>query len=114
MKNEEIILTERLALMRAGIIKTTGRKILIEDETGSEKEVFEPEEIHTYRGWQERHRQVRKGEKSVDSFRIWKHTTAKSKDEAEGEDLQEMHDRDHMFMTQAYFFTRDQTDEAGS
>ncbi len=110
MKNEEIILTERLALMDAGIIKNTGKKIIVKDELGSAKEVMEPEEIHTYLGWRERDRQVRKGEKSVDSFRIWKYTVKKPKEGTEEDQSEE----ERMFMTKAYFFTIGQTDEIKS
>lgn len=77
MTNEQIIFTESMNLMEHGIIGNTGRKIVVENEAGEKKEIFEPEKIHTYAGWKAVGRQVKKGEKSIAAFQIWKHTTRK-------------------------------------
>lgn len=103
MTNEQIILNTRFELMEQGIISGTGRKIIVEDENGNKKELEEPEQIHTYKGWQECKRQVRKGEKAIVSTLIWKHTIKKKEDE-EAED-------EKMFMTKAFFFKESQTEQ---
>ena len=63
MTNEQIIFTESMNLMEKGIIGNTGRKIVVENEAGEKKEIFEPEKIHTYAGWKAVGRQVKKGRK---------------------------------------------------
>lgn len=103
MTNEQIILNERLELMEKGIIGTTGRKLIIEEEDGTKVKIMEPEEIYTYKGWQEYQRQVKRGEKSIATILIWKHTV-KKKDDSEEE-------IERMFMTKAFFFKREQTEQ---
>ena len=49
-------------------------------------------------------RQVKKGEKSIAAFQIWKHTTKKPKKEDEEEE-------EKMFLTKAFFFRECQTEE---
>lgn len=105
MTNEQIIFNESLNLMESGIIGDTGRKIIVENEDGEKKEMPEPESIHTYAGWKAIGRQVKKGEKCIATFMIWKHTTKKKKAESEDEDEQEK-----MFMTKAFFFRECQTE----
>ena len=102
MTNEQIILNARFDLMEQGIINGTGRTITVEDENGNKKQMEEPEEIHTYKGWQEYQRQVKKGEKSIATVLIWKHSSKKV-DETEEE-------KESMFMTKAFFFKKSQTD----
>lgn len=103
MTNEQIILNERLELMEKGIIGTTGRKLIIEEEDGTKVKIMEPEEIYTYKGWQEYQRQVKRGEKSIATILIWKHTV-KKKDDSEEE-------IERMFMKKAFFFKREQTEQ---
>ena len=76
----------------------------MENEAGEKKEIFEPEKIHTYAGWKAVGRQVKKGEKSIAAFQIWKHTTKKPKKEDEEEE-------EKMFLTKAFFFRECQTEE---
>lgn len=102
MTNEMIIFNERINLMDNGIIGNTGKKIILENENGEKKEILEPEEIHTYAGWKALNRQVKKGEKSIATILIWKHTTKKKKEDNEEEEK--------MFMTKAFFFKECQTD----
>lgn len=47
MTNEQIIFNERLQLMESGVIRNTGRMMVLELEDGKRKKIFEPEEIHT-------------------------------------------------------------------
>ena len=83
MTNEQIIFNNRVDLMDKGIIKGTGNKITVENEEGKKIELEEPEQIHTYAGWKALNRQVKKGEKSIASFMIWKYTTKKPKEKDE-------------------------------
>lgn len=101
MTNAQIIFNERLNLMESGVIGNTGRKLVLKNKDGEKKEIFEPEEIHTYQGWKALNKQVQKGEKAITSFQIWKHTVKKAKDKDEEEEK--------MFMTKAFFFRECQT-----
>ena len=98
-----IILNARFDLMEEGILQGTGNIIEVEDENGEKKQIEEPEQIHTYQGWKSLNRQVKRGEKSIATIQIWKHTTQKSK--AEDED-----DQEKMFLTKAFFFRETQTE----
>ena len=103
MTNEMIILIARFELMEEGILKGTGNKMRIETEEGGIIEVDEPEEIHTYQGWKSINRQVKKGEKSVATIQIWKYTRKKPKNEDDEE-------KERIFLTNAFFFTKEQTE----
>ena len=98
-----IILNARFDLMEEGILQGTGNIIEVEDENGEKKQIEEPEQIHTYQRWKSLNRQVKRGEKSIATIQIWKHTTQKSK--AEDED-----DQEKMFLTKAFFFRETQTE----
>ena len=85
MTNEMIILNARFDLMEEGILQGTGNIITVEDGNGKKKQIEEPEQIHTYQGWKSLNRQVKKGEKSIATIQIWKHTIKKPKDKDEEE-----------------------------
>ena len=103
MTNEMIIFNNRIELMKQGVIKGTGQHITVENEKGEKIELEEPEELHTYRGWQELRKKKKKGEKAVATFLIWKHTVKKTEEDEEKE-------KEKMFMTKAFFFTVGQTE----
>lgn len=87
MTNAEIITREAERLMNAGIIGTTGRtfRAVVIDKDGNEqeKDIPEPEPIHTYNGWKERGYQVKRGSKAIAKFAIWKQVVKKAKKEDE-------------------------------
>lgn len=101
--NEMIIFNGRVSLMEEGVIKGTGNFITVENEDGEKVQLEEPEELHTYAGWKALNRQVKKGEKSIATMQIWKHTTKKPKEKDEDE-------QERMFLTKAFFFTEAQTE----
>ena len=103
MTNEQIIFNNRVSLMEEGIIKGTGNIITVEDEKGEKRQIEEPEQIHTYQGWKALQRQVKRGEKSIATIQIWKHTTKKPKEADEEE-------QEKMFLTKAFFFRETQTE----
>lgn len=103
MTNEMIIFNNRLSLMEDGILQGTGNTITVENEEGEKIELEEPEQIHTYAGWKTLNRQVKRGEKSIATILIWKHTTKKPKEKEEEE-------QEAMFMTKAFFFRECQTE----
>jgi hypothetical protein len=105
MTNAQIIFNESIALMRDGKIGTTGRMLAFKDEDGEIHEEPEPVAIHTYAAWKSLGYQVKKGEKAVAKFLIWKHTVKKAK--ADDDD-----DQEKMFMTKAAFFAPDQVEKA--
>lgn len=106
MTNAQIIMNASIELLEAGIIKGTGRmlKAICIDADGNEyeKEVEEPETIHTYQTWKKLGYQVKKGQKAKASFPIWKYVEKKSKDDEEPESK--------MFMKKAAWFTFEQVE----
>lgn len=103
MTNNQIIMGERIDLMEQGVIGSTGKVFRCIDDTGNEIILDEPEEIHTYQAWRDLGYQVRKGEKAVARFPIWKYTTRRARKEDD-------EDREFMFMKMSAFFTRRQVD----
>jgi len=124
MTNAQIIFNEALELMNNGIIGTTGRQITIEYEKDGEKvkeTVNEPEEIHTYKEWQNLGQQVQKGQKAIAKFTIWMYTDKASKLSKEDADKineiaeginakegDEVRQGGHYYMKQAAFFSASQ------
>jgi antirestriction protein ArdC len=113
MTNQMIILMESVKLMQAGILQSVGEpmKITVE-ENGKEveKEVQTPEPIHTYQAWKSMGYQVKKGEKAIAQFPVWKmsNPSKKAQEEAEKED-KEVQGR--MFLKTASFFKSSQVEE---
>lgn len=70
MTNAQIILNESFRLMENGILRGSGRF----GETPDGQLVELPEAIHTFEGWKKLGFAVKKGEKAVAKFPIWKHT----------------------------------------
>lgn len=106
MTNSMIILLESVKLMEEGIIGCTGEKMIIEDQNGK-REIDVPESIHTYQKWKALGYQVRKGEKAVAQFPIWKYTAKKNKDMTEEEAQQ----NGYCFMKQSSWFTAKQVEK---
>ena len=102
MTNEQIIFSNRMELMKAGIIGTTGKNIVIECEDGQKSLVKEPEQIHTYMEWKRRGYLVRHGEKAVSTFSIWKCSRPKEGEEGDK--------KEKMFLKQAFFFKESQVE----
>ncbi len=113
MTNAQIIFNESLKLMEEGIIKTTGNIITVKDAEGNEKQIAEPEIIHTYAAWKKAGRQVKKGEKAKAMFYIWKHVAKTGEMEVTYDDgskgVEEV-DESKMFMKKSFFFTLEQTE----
>ena len=103
MTNSEIIFNEQMDLMQEGKIGTTGRQLKIDTGDGNVITMMEPEPIHTYAAWKARGYQVKKGEKAVASFVIWKHVSKRNEETEE--------DESRMFMKRASFFSRAQVTE---
>ena len=106
MTNEMIINAESMKLMKEGKIKPTGRMLKAELEDGTEIEIPEPEAIHTFRGWKDRGYVVRKGEKAVAKFKVWKYTTKKSKKKTDDEE-----EDGNCYMKLAFFFSSSQVEK---
>lgn len=100
MTNEQIIFNESCRLMEEGIIGTTGRVFKMEMPDGSIQEIMEPEPIHTYQTWKALGYQVKKGEKNIAAFTIWKAHTKKNDEEADADEKEET----RLFMKTAHFF----------
>lgn len=102
MTNADIIFNESQKLAKEGIIQYTGREFTFEDADGKKFVIKETEPIHTYNTWKEMGFQVKKGQKAVAQFTIWKYSGKKNEetDEEEG----------HMFMKRASFFSARQVE----
>lgn len=114
MTNNQIIFNERMNLLEAGILHSTGRKMrcCYTDDNGevSEMVVDEPEDLHTFKEWKDRGYMVQKGQKAIARFTIWNYTSMASKAargaaEAEGKDPA---DDPHFYMKEACFFAAHQ------
>lgn len=103
--NAMIILNASMELMAQGKIKGTGRMIRVQFQDG-EREIPEPEQIHTYQHWKECGYQVRKGEHAVADFSIWKYTS-----KAKGQTEEEAQEKGFCFMKKAFWFTASQVDK---
>lgn len=108
MTNAQIIFTQSMELMKAGIIGTTGRTFQGVNQNGEPVTINEPEPIHTYQKWHELGYQVRRGEHAKAAFTIWKAGKGKKEEEAtaDGEAAQDV----KMFMKLSHFFALSQVD----
>lgn len=103
MTNAQIIFNEAVELMKNGKIGTTGRQFEVEDENGNKMMLDEPEAIHTFQTWKKLGYCVKKGEKAVAQFHIWK---CVSKETENSEGITEEQKR--MFMKKTSFFSASQ------
>ena len=111
MTNADIIFTQAQKLAEAGKIAYTGREFKAVLADGTEITVKETEDIHTFNGWKERGYSVKKGEKAVDKFVIWKHSPAKVEElPMKDGDGVEYVDKGKMFMKTASFFAAHQVE----
>ena len=103
MTNAQIIFNEAVELMKNGKIGTTGNQLEIEDENGNKMMLDEPEDIHTFQAWKKLGYCVKRGEKAVAQFYIWKCVTKQVVDENNMTEEQK-----RMFMKKASFFSASQ------
>ena len=108
MTNNMIIFWESVKLMDEGILKGTGRKVVVANPQGFPVEVEEPETIHTFAAWKELGYSVKKGQHAVAQITIWKGAEKPLKDK-DGKELDEKELK--MFRKQAYFFKFDQVEK---
>ena len=106
MTNTMIILMNQVQLQEQGVLKFTGNIDVIYDAEGNETEIQEIQPIHTYNGWKMRGYKVKKGEKAIAKFPIWKYTR-KRKDETE----EEAQEKGYCFMKMSAFFTDEQVEK---
>lgn len=105
MTNEMIIFNESIRLMKEGMLEGTGEFLTFKYDDGHTEEIEVPEPIHTYQAWKTLGYHVRRGEKAIAKFTIWKHTSKKIEDDS-GEKATE----NHMFMKMAAFFKMSQVE----
>ena len=103
MTNSKIVFNQSLELMKEGILKGTGKYVTVQNEDGSKEQVEIPESIHTYQTWKQLGRQVKKGQKAIAQFPIWKYTSKLDKETGEEIDS-------NMFLKRSSWFTFDQTE----
>lgn len=107
MTNAMIIFWNSVDLMNAGVIGTTGRKLVVAGPDGEEQELMEPEAIHTFACWKSLGFSVKKGEKAVARFPIWKGAEKAVRDE-DGNETDEKSLK--MFRKESCFFSASQVE----
>ena len=114
MTNSMIVLQESIRLMNDGKIGTTGRTFKAIMPDGSTEIMQEPEAIHTFAVWKSLGFMVRKGEKAVAKFPIWKYTSRPVKDENGEQAIDPLTGdpatADNMFMQRAAWFSASQVE----
>lgn len=103
MTNKQIIFAEEQNLAEQGKIKYTGRVVVMQSMDGEPIEFKETEQIHTFAAWKELGYVVKKGQKAVAKFPIWKYVSKKN-EETNKEDSK-------MFMKVAAFFSSSQVEK---
>ena len=103
MTNEQIIFNNSIELMKDGKIGKTGRQFEFEDENENKIMLDEPEAIHTFQAWKKLGYCVKKGEKAVAQFYIWK-CVSKKVENSEGM----TEEQKRMFMKKASLFSASQ------
>lgn len=112
MNNATIIFYNSVQLMKEGILKGTGEFLTVKYDDGHIEEVEVPEPIHTFQAWKVLGYQVRKGEKAIAKFTIWKYTEKKAKEDnveigvKEGDTI-----KSNMFMKMSAFFKMSQVEK---
>ena len=112
MTNAAIIFSNSIQLMKEGVLEGTGEFLILKYDDGHTEEVEVPEPIHTYQAWKTLGYQVRKGEKAIAKFTIWKYTEKKAKEGSpeiavkEGDTI-----NSKMFMKMAAFFKMSQVEK---
>ena len=105
MTNEQIIENAKQELLAQGILKPTGRILIARLEDGSEIQMPEAEEMHTYKAWKSRGYYVRKGEKAITRLSIWKHIPKTETIPLQDGTLKEI-DASKVFLQTAFFFSQ--------
>jgi hypothetical protein len=101
MTNATIILNESLYLVEEGVLETTGEKFTTLDG----REIELPEAIHTFQKWKQLGFSVKKGEKAIAKFPIWKYKSKKIEVDGEEEETS------NMFLQTAAFFKFSQVEK---
>lgn len=101
MTNNQIIYSESLKLAEEGILNFTGRVFQLTNDAGEVHEWKEVEPIHTFAAWKSAGYVVKKGEKAIASFPIWKHTKARTVKDKDGNEIEKPA---RMFLKMSYFF----------
>lgn len=116
MNNAAIINMHQNMLVKEGILKYTGKVIHCKNLYGEPFDIPIVETIHTYNGWKERGYQVKKGEKAVAKFPIWKYIDRKAyngdNDELRGsQDGEDDRNKGKCMLKTAAFFTEAQVEK---
>ena len=78
MTNREIILNERISLVKEGKIKGDENDIItLTKKDGTVEEIPYPEELYTFAALKNMGLKIKKGQKAIAKFKIWKHTIKK-------------------------------------
>lgn len=117
MTNAQIIEAHSFGLLERGIIRGTGNFVMATDAEGNEIRLEIPEAIHTFQRWRELGYSVRRGEKAVDTFLIWKHSARMLSEDTGNAELDKANaainaegGKQSMFMKRSAFFAAHQVE----
>lgn len=112
MTNAAIIFSNSIQLMKEGVLEGTGKMLTVKYDDGHSEVIEVPEPIHTYQAWKTLGYQVRKGEKAIAKFMIWKYAEKKAK-EGNAEIAVKEGDviKGNMFMKMSAFFKMSQVEK---
>ena len=100
MRNTDIILNKQLDLVAEGILRV--------------RENGEIQPLHTWATWKSLGYRVKKGEKAIATFPIWKYISKKQKtDIVEDPDSEDTKNKGRCYMKVAAFFTDTQVEKVG-
>lgn len=109
--NAMIVAMEQARLLEEGVLRYTGRTLHgFNILTQQEEDWPEIQPIHTFAKWKSMGYRVKRGEKAIAKFPVWKYQTKKPKDdETDGEVKKQ--GRGYCFMKESAFFTDEQVEK---
>lgn len=112
MTNQMIIAAEQLRLVKEGKLGYTGRKIKVFNiVTQQDEEIDEIQPLRTFAVWKSLGYKVKKGEKAIAKFPIWKFVVNSKSDEVEIDENGDIVGQGKMFMKTSSFFTDTQVEK---
>lgn len=106
MTNQQIIAAQQYRLFEEGVLRQVGTT-KVKLPGGDIKELPKIQDIHTFAAWKSFGFKVRKGEKAVAKFPIWKFVVSPKQEETEEGEIE---GAGKMIMKIAAFFTEDQVE----
>lgn len=112
MTNQMIIAAEQIRLLNEGKLGYTGRKLKVFNvATQQDEEIDEIQPLRTFAAWKSLGYKVKKGEKAIAKFPIWKFIVNAKTDGVEIDENGDIIGQGKMFMKTSAFFTDTQVEK---